>query len=76
MQCRIRYVDHRHCNLRCQRCTVKSWQYFSSPSLQIIEESEEFLKAVSPQDQEKGHFPLKQVRSRPIGQADWTGRHA
>jgi hypothetical protein len=32
--------------------------------LQIIEESEEFLKAVSPQDQEKGHFPLKQVRSR------------
>ncbi|EFN59421.1 expressed protein [Chlorella variabilis] len=27
---------------------------------QIIEESEEFLKAVSPQDQEKGYFPLKQ----------------
>ena len=29
--------------------------------MQIIEESEEFLKAVSPQNQEAGHFPLKQV---------------
>ncbi|KAL4426798.1 hypothetical protein ABPG77_006584 [Micractinium sp. CCAP 211/92] len=27
---------------------------------QIVEESEEFLKAVSPQDQDKGRFPLKQ----------------
>ena len=28
--------------------------------LQILEESEEYLKAVSPQDQEAGRFPLKQ----------------
>ena len=32
--------------------------------VQIIEESEEYLKAVSPQDQEAGHFPLKQVGGR------------
>lgn len=31
----------------------------------MVEESEEFLKVISPQDQEKGRFPLKQVR--PLG---------
>lgn len=28
----------------------------------MVEESEEFLKVISPLDQEKGRFPLKQVR--------------
>lgn len=31
---------------------------------QIVEESEEFLKATSPADMDKGRFPLKQVRVR------------
>ena len=46
-----------------------------APRPQIIEESEEFLKAVSPQDQEKGYFPLKQVREGAGLPADcgWAG---